>query len=57
MIAVSRFHDPEVRKYLEENHVEMIQADLQDLKQLENLPEVPNVIYMAGRKFGTDGQE
>ena len=57
VIAVSRFHDPEVRKYLEENHVEMIQADLQDLKQLENLPEVPNVIYMAGRKFGTDGQE
>lgn len=27
------------------------------MKQLENLPEVPNVIYMAGRKFGTDGQE
>lgn len=57
VIAVSRFRDPQVREYLRENNVEMIQADLQDLEQLRQLPDVPNVIYMAGRKFGTDGKE
>ena len=57
VIAVSRFSDPIVRDLLTENQVEMISCDLQDVDALNALPEVENVIFMAGRKFGTDGQE
>jgi nucleoside-diphosphate-sugar epimerase len=57
VIAVSRFSDPIAYKYLEDNGVEIISCDLLDVEALNALPEVENVIYMAGRKFGTDGQE
>lgn len=57
VIAVSRFSDPIATKLLEDNEVEIISADLQDLTQLNNLPDVENIIYMAGKKFGTDGNE
>ena len=57
VIAVSRFSDPIAYKYLEESGVEIISCDLLDVDALNALPEVENVIYMAGRKFGTDGQE
>ena len=57
VIAVSRFSDPIALKLLHDNGVETISADLLDHDSLEALPEVENVIYMAGRKFGTDGQE
>lgn len=57
IIAVSRFSDEIAKKYLEDNGVEIISADLLDTKQLFSLPETENVIYMAGRKFGTDGSE
>lgn len=32
-------------------------ADLMDPKAVEALPDAPNVIFMAGRKFGSSGQE
>ena len=57
VIAVSRFSDPIALELLHSNGVETISADLLDHDSLEALPEVENVIYMAGRKFGTDGQE
>lgn len=57
VIAVSRFSDPLVVRLLQENGVEMIAADLLSPHALEELPDCPNVIYMAGRKFGTNGQE
>ena len=57
IIAVSRFTDPFAVNLLEENGVEMINADLLESGNLEKLPDVPNVIYMAGRKFGTNSQE
>lgn len=57
IIAVSRFSDPIVRKLLQENEVEMISCDLLEMQSLDALPEVENIIYMAGRKFGTDGEE
>lgn len=57
IIAVSRFTDSFAVNLLEENGVEMISADLLEPGVLERLPDVPNVIYMAGRKFGTSGQE
>ena len=38
-------------------HVETITADLLDRAQLAALPDAPNVIFMAGRKFGSTGNE
>ena len=57
VIAVSRFSDPYALDLLHSNGVETISADLLNRESLEALPEVENIIYMAGRKFGTDGQE
>jgi len=53
VIAVSRFSDPFAVKLLEENGVETISADLLADGALEKLPDIENIIYMAGRKFGT----
>lgn len=57
IIAVSRFSDSEVIKLLSENGVEMISCDLLDPKALDELPDVENIIFMAGKKFGTTGNE
>lgn len=57
IIGVSRFSEPEARKELETHGVETIVADLLDEDQLRGLPEVANVIYMVGHKFGTTGSE
>lgn len=57
VIAVSRFSDPIVVKLLEDNGVQMIPADLLQPGVMESLPDCENIIYMAGKKFGTNGQE
>lgn len=57
VIAVSRFSDPIAVKLLQENNIETICADLMEPGVLDTLPDAENIIYMAGRKFGTDGQE
>lgn len=57
IIAVSRFSDDYAAKMLLENGIEIIKCDLQEKEQLEALPDVENIIFMAGRKFGTDGSE
>lgn len=57
VIAVSRFSDPRAVKMLEDAGVEMVSADLLAPGTMEKLPDAENVIFMAGRKFGTDGQE
>ena len=57
VIAVSRFSDDFAKNYLTENGVDIISCDLLNLEQLRALPNVKNIIYMAGRKFGTDGEE
>ena len=57
VIAVSRFSDPIATKLLTDNGIEIIPCDLQDNEKLNALPEVENVIYMAGLKFGTTGNE
>ena len=55
VIAVSRFSDQYALDLLHSNGVETISADLLDHDSLNALPEVENIIFMAGRKFGTDG--
>jgi nucleoside-diphosphate-sugar epimerase len=57
IVGVARFSNPRVREELEAAGVETICADLLDEEQLQALPELPNVIYMAARKFGTTGNE
>ena len=57
IIAVSRFTDEYAVNYLKSEGIEIIYCDLFDREQLDALPQVENIIYMAGRKFGTDGEE
>jgi nucleoside-diphosphate-sugar epimerase len=51
--AVSRFSNPESREILEKQGVETISCDLLDQKAVAGLPEVSNVLFLAGQKFGT----
>jgi nucleoside-diphosphate-sugar epimerase len=57
VIGVDRFPEPAARDKLEANGVRTITADLLDRKALEALPDAQDVIFMAGRKFGSTGQE
>jgi nucleoside-diphosphate-sugar epimerase len=53
VFAVSRFSSPEAKRLLEQHGVEAISCDLMDRDAVKRLPEAPNVIFMAGQKFGT----
>ena len=55
VIAVSRFSDQFALDLLHSNGVETISCDLLNHESLNALPEIENIIFMAGRKFGTDG--
>lgn len=57
VIGVSRFSDGTLQAELNSKGIKTIACDLLDEKQLAQLPIVPNVIYMAGNKFGTQGNE
>jgi len=57
VMAVSRFSDAGIRKSLEEAGIQAIPADLMDRDAVRGLPDSPNVIFMAGRKFGTEGAQ
>jgi nucleoside-diphosphate-sugar epimerase len=53
IIAVSRFTDGSARNWLEERGVSTISADLLNRAAVERLPDATNLIYLVGRKFGT----
>ena len=53
VIAVSRFSSPRARDELESAGVETISCDLIDRDQIAKLPECENVLFLAGRKFGS----
>ncbi len=57
VIGVARFSAAGVAQRLQEAGVETIACDLLDRDALAALPEAANVVFMAGRKFGTSGQE
>lgn len=57
ILAVSRFTDPIATQFLADHGIETIAADLLEEGSAEKLPDTENIIYMAGRKFGTDGSE
>jgi nucleoside-diphosphate-sugar epimerase len=57
VIAVDLFPAPAAREALEADGIEAITCDLLDREALARLPDAPNVIFMAGRKFGSTGDE
>ena len=57
VIGVSRFSEPDLKEELNQRGIETISADLLEEDQLRALPEVKNVLYLAGTKFGTTGKE
>lgn len=57
VIGVARFSDPAVREKLDRAGIETIRCDLMAEGALDALPDVRNVVYMVGHKFGTTGQE
>ena len=57
VIGVSRFSTPGIREDLHEVGIETITTDLLSENSLQNLPDIQNVILMAGRKFGSTGNE
>jgi nucleoside-diphosphate-sugar epimerase len=57
VIGVARFTEPGLRTALQAQGVDCIAADLLQRDQLAALPDVPNVVFMAGRKFGSSGSE
>ncbi len=57
VIGVARFSEAGIQKELSDAGVETIAADLLDAKKLAGLPNAKNVIFMAGRKFGSTGAE
>jgi nucleoside-diphosphate-sugar epimerase len=42
---------------LEEHGIETIRCDLLNDHEVARLPEAPNVLFLAGQKFGSDGNE
>ena len=55
VIGVARFSEPGLRDKLEDWGIECIPCDLLDRAELERLPRTPNVVFMAGFKFGAAG--
>ena len=54
IMVVSRFGN-RVERELREFGLETIAADLLNFEQLARLPDAENAIFMAGRKFGSEG--
>lgn len=57
VIGVARFSATGLEKDLQERGIETARCDLLDRHGLEQLPDAANVVFMAGMKFGSTGQE
>jgi hypothetical protein len=58
VIGVSRFSSSsELRDRLHKWGVETHACDLLDIESYAQLPDAPNVVFMAGMKFGSTGNE
>ncbi len=55
VIAVSRFSNVASAERLSAEGVEIVRADLSDPRHVASLPLAPNVLWLAGQKFGTSG--
>jgi nucleoside-diphosphate-sugar epimerase len=57
IVGVARFSEKGLRESLIGHGIECIAADLLDRSQIDALPKLPNVIFMAGFKFGAAAHE
>ena len=57
VFGVARFSEPGVRSALAAAGVRTIECDLLDRAAVARLPDAPNVVFLAGRKFGSTGAE
>jgi hypothetical protein len=57
IVAVARFTNQDLPAELSALGIETIACDLLEPGALIRLPEIPNVIFMAARKFGSSGAE
>ncbi|MES3001550.1 MAG: NAD(P)-dependent oxidoreductase [Pseudomonadota bacterium] len=57
VIGVARFSQRGLREDLQQHGIECIEADLLSRDALASLPDAPNIVFMAGRKFGSTGSE
>jgi nucleoside-diphosphate-sugar epimerase len=57
VIAVARWSEAGLRARMESWGIECLAADLLDRAALAALPDAPNVVFMAARKFGSTGAE
>jgi len=55
--GVARFSSPSAAQWLNNHGIETIGGDLLDSSFRNSLPDAPNIIYLAGMKFGSTGQE
>jgi nucleoside-diphosphate-sugar epimerase len=55
--GVSRFSEAGTQEELNEAGIETIKTDLLQDDHLQVLPDIPNILYLAGTKFGTTGNE
>ncbi|MEO3885802.1 NAD-dependent epimerase/dehydratase family protein [Nonomuraea sp. B5E05] len=56
IIAVSRFGEPGLADALRADGATVVSADVSDERALRDLPEAPNVVFLVGAKFGTQGR-
>jgi nucleoside-diphosphate-sugar epimerase len=57
IVAVSRFTSEDSAGQLRSWGIEAVSCDLLDRHQIARLPESPNVVFLAGRKFGSTDNE
>jgi len=57
VVGVARFSEGGLREKLAGWGIDCIAADLLDRAQVAALPKLANVVFMAGRKFGSSGRE
>jgi nucleoside-diphosphate-sugar epimerase len=57
VVGVARFSEAGLQEKLNAWGIETISCDLLDRDAIAKLPKLENVIYMAGRKFGSSGAE
>ena len=55
VVGVARFSEASVETWLQARGIETLHCDLLDEAAIKALPKVKNVVFMAGRKFGAEG--
>ena len=56
VVAASRFSEAGVAEGLERDGIEAVRCDLLDPEDVARLPDAGNVLFLAGRKFGSEGR-